>query len=254
MSDFKFEFGRSQISKIPREKVIAELEKVAKHFNYTDFKQDDFDKIADISYYKVYREFGSWENALKFLVEHFKKQDIDFKLTTRRSSYTVQEMFDEMERIWVQLGHRPSRDEWVASNPRISYDSIYRRFGSWTEACLKFIEYKSGGAIPEVVEVSEVRSEAKLDNAIANKDIDEKRVVEKTRTVPLSVRIKVLSRDNFRCVFCGKSPATDIGTRLHIDHVIPFSKGGTNVAENLQTLCEECNLGKSDRKIVNTTK
>lgn len=82
MSDFKFEIGRSQISKIPREKVIAELEKVAKHFNYIDFKQKDFDKIADISYYKVYREFGSWENALQFLVEHFKKQGIDFKLIT----------------------------------------------------------------------------------------------------------------------------------------------------------------------------
>jgi hypothetical protein len=116
MSDFKFEFGRSQISKIPREKAIAELEKVAKHFNYTDFRQDDFDKIADISYYTVYREFGSWENTLKFLVKHFKKKGVEFKLTTRRSSYSVQEMFDEMERIWRELEHRPSRNEWVAQS------------------------------------------------------------------------------------------------------------------------------------------
>jgi hypothetical protein len=248
MTDFKFEFGRSQISKIPREKVIAELEKAAKHFNYTDFKQDDFDKIADISSYKVYREFGSWENALQFLAEHLKKQGVDFKITTRRSSYSIQELFNEMERIWVQLGHRPSRDEWRAANPKISYDSIYRRFGSWTEACLKFIEYKSGGAIPEVAEIHEGKNQPQANHIEVNTNNGngEMKTLEKTRTIPLSVRIKVLSRDNFRCVFCGKSPATDIGTKLHIDHVVPFSKGGTNTLENLQTLCEDCNLGKSD--------
>src|SRR3989344_1000331 len=164
MNDFKFEFERSQISKIPREKVIAELEKAAKHFNYTDYKQDDFDKIADISSYKVYREFGSWENALQFLAEHLKKQGIDFKITARRSSYSIQELFDEMERIWVQLGHRPSRNEWTASNPKISYDSIYRRFGSWTEACLKFIEYKSGGTIPDVIETPAEKNESRTDH------------------------------------------------------------------------------------------
>ena len=256
MSDFKFEFGRSQISKISREKVIAELEKAAKHFDYIDFKQDDFDKIADISAYKVYREFGSWENALQFLAEHLKKQGIDFKITTRRSSYSVQELFNEMERIWMQLGHRPSRDEWTASNPKISYDSIYRRFGSWTDACLKFIEYKSGGTIPEVIETHEETRKPQADHIEVNKKNEkgEVRILEKTRTVPLSVRIKVLSRDNFRCIYCGKSPATDVGTKLHIDHIIPFSKGGTNTAENLQTLCEECNLGKSDREIVNVPK
>ena len=243
----KFEFGRSQISKIPREKVIAELEKVAKYFDYTDFRQEDFDKIADISYYKVYREFGSWENTLKFLVEHFKKKDIEFKLTTRRSSYSVQEMFDEMERIWRKLGHRPSRNEWVSSSPLISYDSIYRRFGSWKEACLKFIEYKSGREISEIQEVNEVKKRLKESDIITKKNAKKKKVIEKTRTIPLSIRVKVLSRDNFRCIFCGKSPATDIGTKLHIDHIVPFSKGGTNEMKNLQTLCEKCNLGKSNQ-------
>jgi len=63
------------------------------------------------------------------------------------------------------------------------------------------------------------------------------------------LRLKVLNRDNFKCVFCGKSPATDFGTKLHIDHIIPFSKGGTSTLDNLQTLCEDCNLGKSDMRI-----
>lgn len=191
MSDFKLEFGRHQISRIPREKVVAELEKVAKHFNYTDFKQDDFDKIADISYYKVYREFGPWKKVMEFLAGHFKKQGIDFKITTRRSSYSVQEMFDEMERVWKQLGHRPSRNEWVATQPKISYDSLYRRFGGWTNACLKFIEYKSGSAITVGDEKQEKEQEVQP-TSTENKPNNSRRpkIVEKSRTVPSNLRIK----------------------------------------------------------------
>ncbi|WP_343324290.1 HNH endonuclease signature motif containing protein [Streptococcus sp. Marseille-P8640] len=33
---------------------------------------------------------------------------------------------------------------------------------------------------------------------------------------------------------------------LHVDHIIPWSKGGETVLGNLQTLCSKCNLGKSD--------
>ena len=69
---------------------------------------------------------------------------------------------------------------------------------------------------------------------------------EMSRDIPLGLRLKILSRDNFRCVLCGKSPATDFGTKLHIDHVLPFSKGGKSILDNLQTLCKECNLGKSN--------
>ena len=252
MSDFKFEFGRHQISKIPREKVIDELEKVAKHFNYTDFKQDDFDKIADISYYKVYREFGSWEKALQFLADHLKRKGIDFQITSRRSQYSIQEMFDEMEKIWVQLGHRPSRNEWNALKPKMSYDTIQRRFGGWANACLKFIEYKSGGVITAGDETrigEKDQIPPPINTGEKTNENGTQKNIERTRTIPLNLRVKVLSRDNFRCAFCGKSPATDIGTKLHVDHIVPFSKGGTNSSDNLQTLCEQCNLGKSNTEI-----
>jgi len=244
----KFEFKRHQISKIPLKKIIGELEKVANHFNYKDFKQNDFNKLADISYFTVNREFGSWEKAMQFLKEHLEKKGIAFEINSRRSAYTMQEMFDEMERIWTKLNHRPSRNEWTANNPILSYDTIYRHFGSWTNACFKFIEYKSGGEITSDEDSSIL---TKNDNAapIVTVRKKTKNKIANARTISLSVRLKVLNRDKFRCVYCGKSPATDLGTKLHIDHIIPFSKGGSNTLENLQTLCEECNLGKSDKKV-----
>lgn len=248
MDDFKFEFQRRQTSKIPRKKILEELEKVAKSFGYKDFTQDQFNDVANIHHYTAIREFGTWEKTLEFLQKKLKEKGIDLEITTRRSKYSNQEIFDEMERIWRLLGHRPSENEWTAINPEISYDTAYRRFGGWTNACLKFIEYKSGGEITANEEITETHKELETNSTLKAKTDQKIPKIEKSRTIPLSIRVKVLSRDNFRCVFCGKSPATDIGTKLHIDHIVPFSKGGQSTLDNLQTLCFECNIGKGNKE------
>ena len=58
-----------------------------------------------------------------------------------------------------------------------------------------------------------------------------------------SLRYDVLKRDGFRCVLCGRT-AND-GVVLHVDHIIPIARGGKTEPNNLRTLCEFCNLGKS---------
>lgn len=60
-----------------------------------------------------------------------------------------------------------------------------------------------------------------------------------------SLRYDILKRDNFRCQICGSS-AKD-GVKLHVDHIIPVSKGGQTTASNLRTLCDRCNMGKSNK-------
>lgn len=60
-----------------------------------------------------------------------------------------------------------------------------------------------------------------------------------------SLRYDIMQRDGFRCVLCGSKASDDI--RLHVDHVIPVSKGGKTVKNNLRTLCQSCNLGKRDK-------
>jgi 5-methylcytosine-specific restriction endonuclease McrA len=59
------------------------------------------------------------------------------------------------------------------------------------------------------------------------------------------LRFKIFNRDNFRCVYCGRSVIED-KIKLQVDHLIPRVKGGTNEENNLITSCSECNLGKSD--------
>ena len=67
-----------------------------------------------------------------------------------------------------------------------------------------------------------------------------------SRDINLRLRFLVMKRDNFKCCICGRSPATTPGLELHIDHIKPWSKGGETVINNLQTLCQDCNLGKSN--------
>ncbi len=60
-----------------------------------------------------------------------------------------------------------------------------------------------------------------------------------------SIRYNVLKRDNYKCQICGVTAKE--GAKLHVDYIIPVSKGGKTVMSNLQTLCDRCNLGKSNK-------
>lgn len=44
---------------------------------------------------------------------------------------------------------------------------------------------------------------------------------------------------------CGRG--REDGVKLHVDHIVPVSRGGKSVMSNLQTLCEDCNCGKGNR-------
>jgi 5-methylcytosine-specific restriction endonuclease McrA len=54
-------------------------------------------------------------------------------------------------------------------------------------------------------------------------------------------RFEVLMRSGFRCVYCGR-PAGEV--ELHVDHVTPKARGGTDNPANLVAACAECNFGK----------
>lgn len=65
------------------------------------------------------------------------------------------------------------------------------------------------------------------------------------RLISGTTRQNVLMRDNYTCQICGATVKD--GAKLEIDHIIPYSKGGTNDENNLQVLCQQCNREKHNR-------
>lgn len=54
----------------------------------------------------------------------------------------------------------------------------------------------------------------------------------------------VFKRDNYTCQYCGK-----VGGKLEVDHIFPFSKGGSDSLDNLTTSCQKCNRQKRDKSV-----
>ena len=72
------------------------------------------------------------------------------------------------------------------------------------------------------------------------------RLVQYVR-VPRTLQRKIsrralFARDGWRCMYCGTASG-----RLTLDHVVPRSRGGDSVWENVVTACAPCNLKKGDR-------
>lgn len=114
-----------------------------------------------------------------------------------------------------------------------------RRFGGWRNALKSFLDHINEEYI--YCEKAEIKKSDK---------IKEKNQIVKKHSTPrepnLGLRFQVLKRDSFKCCICGRSPSTIGGLELQVDHIIPWSKGGETTIDNLQTLCSDCNLGKSN--------
>lgn len=52
---------------------------------------------------------------------------------------------------------------------------------------------------------------------------------------------EIVARQNGRCAYC------HVETKLEKDHIVPLSRGGSDLAVNLQGLCRRCNARKSNR-------
>lgn len=225
----ELEFNRPRQDKINDELIIAELKRVAELVGYRTFTRHEFDQMASTCKGTVVlNRFKTWKMALEATGLNLKPHK-----KPRKDKIPSVDLLSELARIWKKLGHRPSKTEWDNSDAIYSYTTYKTRFGGWVNACMALVE--SGAESSSNSEQSEEQTE----------EIP-KIPKEKSRNVPLKMRLAVLKRDDYKCVLCGRSPAINAGVTLHIDHIFPYANGGETIKDNLRTLCAECNWGKGN--------
>lgn len=215
----KFKLKRVSGQPVSDAELLTDLKLVAGMLNSPTVSQPKYREHGKFADSTIARRFGSWNNAL-----------LKAGLTlSNEVNISDGRLFENILNLWQHYGRQPRRRDLAIPPSTISQGPYNRRFGSWSAALDSFIEYVDA----ENIEITS--------------DPEQQGIRPKSGREPsLRLRWHVLQRDRYTCRACGASPALTPGVRLHVDHIVPWSKGGATVLENLQTLCFACNLGKSN--------
>ncbi len=165
----------------------------------------------------VQRRFGTWVEALD-----------KAGLSQSRSKIGISddELFENLQNVWDIKGGQPTYSDMSTHLSKFHPMTYFKRFGSWSKALEEFVQWANSG------------QPGSVSSPLA-------KVKHSTIRNPSSkLRSMVIARDGGRCVNCGATPADDPKVKLEVDHIVPWSKGGETVAENLRTTCRSCNRGK----------
>lgn len=205
---------------IPDEELLGDLVRVANELGKGKVTIDEYNERGRFHNTTLTRRFGSWFAALE-------KVGLE---RTRNLNIPDEELFNNLVDVWTSLGRQPKYNDLTNDVSRYSSGTYEKRFGGWRKALEAFVAWANEGIQPEFTETFEKGGSKRT-----------------PRNINWRLRALVLMRDGARCRLCGATPQN--GVRLHVDHIKPWSKGGETVIENLQILCEPCNIGKSDIEV-----
>ena len=202
----------------PDDELLADVRRVADELGQDRLTIDAYNERGKFHATTLTRRFLSWFAVLE-------KAGLK---RTRNLNISNDALFENLVDVWTSLGRQPRYGDMKPSVSRFSVGTYEKRFRGWNNALRAFADWANGDdrTAPEPTpdEISQRR--------------------RSPRNINWRLRAKVLIRDSATCRMCGRKPSD--GVRLHIDHIAPWSKGGETVLENLQVLCEQCNVGKSD--------
>lgn len=226
-------------TRIPEEQLISDMQRVAGELKKQAITIADYEEHGKFGSSAICKRFGGWNKA---------KEVANLKIGRVYNS-TDEDYFENIADVWENLGRQPRYQEMTAPLSKLHISSYERKYGTWRNALEKFVEYINSKDDAEEPQ-KEVPQKISAIVPTKNTKPDKKQVIVKrtNRIANLRQRFRVMKRDGFKCVLCGSSPATQVGCELHIDHIVPWSKGGETVEENLRTLCSSCNLGRSNKE------
>jgi hypothetical protein len=217
MSNSKFHVSRVPGAHVSESELLADMRRVAETIGANFLSMETYSRHGIYHPATPKRRFGSWNNALKAAGLELNNEH----------NVADERLFENLMRVWEHYGRQPRLEELNRPPSIISGATYQRRFRSWFKALTWFVACANaeGAKQPKSRHVEESRT---------------------SRAPSLRLRFRILKRNNFTCQACGASPALTPGLTLHVDHVKAWSLGGETTEDNLQTLCEKCNLGKSN--------
>lgn len=228
------EYGEKEIH---ADILLDDLKRVASELDKSNISAIEYDALGKYTSTTMNVRFGSWNKAKA-------KANL---LVTRTINNTNEELFQNILELWTLIGRQPKYGEVISPNSKFNGSTYARRFGSWSAALEAFIEYVNIESESNVnTEITPVLIPLDIPNDSKIASLKVLKIKKTSRNINLRMRWIILKGDNFCCRKCGRSPAKDPSIVLHIDHVLPWSRGGETVLENLETLCDRCNLGKSN--------
>ncbi|HEY2848313.1 MAG TPA: HNH endonuclease signature motif containing protein [Gemmatimonadaceae bacterium] len=127
----------------------------------------------------------------------------------------------------------PTEEAWVREGARGRGDDVDASVQSWR--ALKEMDRRWD---------KEERQSAAADSPAPKAKYPQSPRRKQAQETTRKIRFDVFMRDGFKCRYCGRSPPA---VELHVDHVVPISKGGSDDLSNLAASCVDCNFGKRDK-------
>lgn len=140
-----------------------------------------------------------------------------------------------MTEMWIEIGQG-----WVSVHDDLSL-SIYLRLGGNAVVEKSVAETRLPSVIAPTECVHDGAVEAGGFGFLDTSHLPDSAV--QRRAPDRKLRMKVLKRDGYRCVVCGRRPADYVDLELHAHHVIPWRMHGPTAEDNLVTLCSTCHKG-----------
>lgn len=223
----KFEI-KTSLRGVSDEEALNELRQCAKSIGRDTITIAEYEEVGSAHPSFFQRRFGSWTKAL---------EAAGLEQSRSKIGISDDELMNNLKDVWITLARQPSYGEIKKPLSKYSSGTYEKRFGGWTKALEKFVEWAN-----QDLEETETKKPTS-DTSSSQRPKKKKRT---NREISERLRFRVLVRDGFRCMSCGASPLSTPGVELHVDHIKPWSKGGETVLSNLQSKCSRCNLGKGN--------
>lgn len=214
------------------DELLEDIRRSAKAIGRETITMVEYGEIGKAHPSTIQRRFGSWPKALTLA---------GLQPSRSKIGITDDELFENIKSLWISLGRQPRYAEVKTPSSEFSAGTYENRFGSWSKALREFVAWvnsDSPGQPQQDTEAEQGAVDSNVQIGIAKR--------RTRREISDRQRFRILVRDGFRCKSCGASPLVHPGIELHVDHVLPWSKGGETTDDNLEAKCKQCNLGKGN--------